>query len=227
MRKYSQSVFVNGFFTGLVLQLAIGPIFFFIINIALQKTILDGLSAALAVTIVDYIYIILAILGVGKLLEKKRIKDVLGISGAVVLALFGVIMVLSVNNTDTGSISGTAGGTDYLSSFLSAFLLTISSPLTIVFWTSLFSAKAVEKGYTKQQLKVFGFSAGLTTIIFLGISVVVFSLLKASIPLTLIKVLNVLVGVLLILYGIIRFVKSIKNYGNELVPGSVPLEEQG
>ena len=47
-------LFKNGLVTGLFLQLAIGPVFFFIVNLSLQKTIWDGLTAVLAVTIVDY-----------------------------------------------------------------------------------------------------------------------------------------------------------------------------
>ena len=50
-------IFVNGLLTGLVLQMAIGPVFFFIINIALQKTLYDGFAAVSAVTLVDYFYI--------------------------------------------------------------------------------------------------------------------------------------------------------------------------
>jgi len=67
-------IFKNGLATGLVLQFAIGPVFFFIINLALQRSIFDGLIGTLAVTIVDYFYITLAIFGIGKLLENKKIK---------------------------------------------------------------------------------------------------------------------------------------------------------
>lgn len=49
-----RSVALKGLITGLILQIAIGPIFFLIVNITLQKTLLDGLSAVVAVTIVDY-----------------------------------------------------------------------------------------------------------------------------------------------------------------------------
>lgn len=72
-------IFKNGLATGLILQLAIGPVFFFIINLALQRSIFDGLAGALAVTIVDYIYITLSILGIGKLLENKKVKKIFGV----------------------------------------------------------------------------------------------------------------------------------------------------
>jgi hypothetical protein len=55
---------LKGLTTGLILQIAIGPIFFLIVNITLQKTLLNGLFAVVAVTIVDYLYIALAIAGI-------------------------------------------------------------------------------------------------------------------------------------------------------------------
>ncbi len=61
----------NGLFTGLFFQLAIGPVFFFIANLTLQRSIYDGFAAVLAVTLVDYFYITLALFGIGKLLEEN------------------------------------------------------------------------------------------------------------------------------------------------------------
>jgi threonine/homoserine/homoserine lactone efflux protein len=72
-------IFKNGITTGLFLQLAIGPVFFYITNLTLQRSIYDGLIAVLAVTIVDYLYITISILGIGKLLEKNKIKIILSI----------------------------------------------------------------------------------------------------------------------------------------------------
>lgn len=66
------TIFKNGLITGLLLQLAVGPVFFFIINLTIQKTVIDGLAAVMAVTIVDYFYITLSIIGVGTMLEKRR-----------------------------------------------------------------------------------------------------------------------------------------------------------
>ncbi|MEI7919942.1 MAG: LysE family transporter [bacterium] len=81
-------VLKNGIFTGLIINLAIGPLFFFIINLALQKTILDGLIGALALTMVSYIYIALATFGIGKLFENKKIKKIFVIISPIVLIIF-------------------------------------------------------------------------------------------------------------------------------------------
>lgn len=205
-------IFRNGLATGLVLQLAIGPVFFFIINLALQKSIFDGLIGTLAVTIVDYFYITLAIFGIGKLLENKKVKKMFGIISSIVLIIFGIFIIKGITNSGI-STAVITNSTNLLSSFASVFFLTISSPMTIVFFTSIFTAKALEYNYTKKELLIFGFGTGLATFLFMGTSVILFSLIKGSVPILLIKILNLVVGCLLIGYGGIRFLKVYnKNY---------------
>ncbi len=205
-------IFRNGLATGLVLQLAIGPVFFFIINLALQRSFFDGLVGVLAVTIVDYFYITLAIFGIGKLLENKKIKKIFGIISSIVLIIFGVVIIKGIIGGAISTVIDT-NSTNLFSSFVSVFLLTISSPLTIVFFTSIFTAKALEYNYIKKELLIFGFGTGLATFLFMGTSVILFSLIKEGIPILLIQILNLVVGCLLIGYGGIRFVKVYKkNY---------------
>lgn len=202
-------IFKNGLLTGLILQMAIGPVFFFIINLTLQKTIIDGFAGVVGVTLADYFYITLAIIGIGKLLEHKKIKKVFGIISSIVLVIFGLIMIKGIINSNI-STHTVINSTNIFSSFISVFLLTISSPLTIIMWTSLFAAKTIEYNYTKRELFIFGFSTGLATFIFMGATVFLFSLIKGTIPVILIQILNLIVGCLLIGYGILRLVKTIK-----------------
>lgn len=202
-------IFRNGLVTGLILQLAVGPVFFFIANLTLQGTILNGLVGVLAVTLVDYFYITLAIFGVGKLLENKKVKKIFGIISSVILAVFGSIIIKGI----AGGISSTNGAISMtlISSFVSVFLLTISSPMTIVFFTSLFTTKALEYNYQKKELLIFGFGTGFATFLFMGISVILFSLVRGSIPILLIQILNLIVGCLLIGYGGVRLIKILRN----------------
>ena len=116
------SICLSGFLTGLLLQIAIGPVFFFILNIALQRTLIDGLFAVIAVTIADYLFIALAVLGVGKLLEKPKIKIGLGITSSVVLMLFGIIMIVSISQGSPVSSLDDPVESNYAASFISTFL---------------------------------------------------------------------------------------------------------
>jgi threonine/homoserine/homoserine lactone efflux protein len=196
--------------TGLILQLAIGPVFFFIMNLAIQKSIFDGLAGALAVTLVDYFYIALSILGIGKLLENKKYKKYFGTISSLVLSVFGLLIIRDALFMQTNSAQ-IVDITNIFSSFISVLLMTVSSPMTIVFFTSLFSAKANEYNFSKNELILFGLGTGFATLLFMGTSAVFFSIIKGIIPTVVIQVLNILVGCILAGYGGLRIVKNINN----------------
>jgi len=202
---------LNGMLTGLFLQLALGPVFFYIFGITVDSNYTNSLSAILAVTIVDYMYIILSLIGIGQLLQKGRIKKTFGIISSIILILFGVMILYKglAYIGDAGHISSVAWTP--VNSFTSCFILTVSSPLTIVFWSSVFSAKAIEKNYQKKDLIIFGVGTGLSTFLFLSVSMMILSLLKSTIPGWVVQVLNCTVGLVLIYYGITRIIKTIRN----------------
>ena len=202
-------IFLDGFLTGLILQIAIGPVFFYILNLALARSLLDAYAAIGAAVLVDCLYISLAILGVGKALENRQVKTILSLVGAVVLGFFGWVMIQDPGNGRL-VLQIVSGSTNPISSFLSTLLLTISSPLTIVFWTGVFASKAVEKEYYKKDLIPFGIAAGLATLVFLGISITALYYLQFSLPGNLMRYLNSAVGVILILYGVVRLGKLIQ-----------------
>jgi threonine/homoserine/homoserine lactone efflux protein len=107
----------------------------------------------MAVTIVDYLYITLAILGIGKLLERKKIKKVFAIISSIILIIFGLMIIKNI--TSIGIINNIDSSSNLWISFISVFFLTISSPMTIVFFTSLFATKAIEYNYNKNELLIF------------------------------------------------------------------------
>lgn len=205
-----QKIFFKGLITGLILQLAIGPVFIFVANIVLQKGLMNGLSSVVAITVVDYIYIILAIVGVGKILEEERIKRIFTIISSLILIIFGVLMLEKAFIFAQNDVQDLIINDGLKQSFISAFILTISSPLTIVFWTSIFTAKMAEYSMKKKELIVFGLASGLATLLFLGSCVIIMSYVKTMIPVELIQILNLLVGLILIGYGLVRSIKSIR-----------------
>ncbi len=201
------TILFNGMLTGLFLQLAVGPVFFYILGITVDSNYINGLSGILAVTIVDYMYIVLSLIGIGRLLQEDKIKKIFGVVSSIVLTMFGLMMLykgLIFINTAEGmkSIAWTP-----VSSFSSCFILTASSPLTIVFWSSVFSAKALEKNYKSKELVIFGIGTGLSTFFFLSIVMLILSLLKSGIPNLMVQGLNCVVGLVLIYYGITRLWK--------------------
>ncbi len=200
-----KTVVLRGFLTGLVLQLAIGPVFLVVANIAIEFGRIHGFFASAGVIIVDYMYIVLAILGVGKLLEASKYKSIFANISSVILILFGFVLIrkgfaFNLNNMEVEHLT-------VLQSFGITFFLTLSSPLTIIFWTSIFANKSIEYSLRNTELIYFGLAAGFATVSFLGIAVILLSLFNNIIPDIVIKILNIIVGFILVLYGLKRILK--------------------
>lgn len=196
--------FLNGLLTGLFLQLALGPVFFYILGITMDSRFINSLAAITAVTLVDYIYITLSLIGIGSVLQNDKIKKIFGLISSLILILFGGLMFYKGFRAfqDAGSMPHASW--TLLNSFTSSFILTASSPLTIVFWSSIFSAKAIEKNYRKPELVIFGIGTGLSTFIFLTLTMMVLSMLKSTIPGMVVQILNCAVGLVLMYYGLSR-----------------------
>ncbi len=216
---YLMKPLADGGVTGLLLQLAVGPVFFYILGITMDSNYINGLSGVMAVTLADYIFIFLSLMGMGRLLRKDKTKILFGLVGSTILLLFG-LMILHKGLIPIGG-AGEMAVCDWtpVKSFTSCFILTISSPLTILFWGSLFSAKVIEKKYARKQLMVFGLGAGASTFVFLSSTMLVVFMFKSSIPGRVVQILNCMVGMLLIYYGFSRAVKVIASMKRENEPG--------
>ena len=190
----------KGFRFGMILQLAIGPVCLFIFQTAVSAGFWAGFSGVLGTVLVDGSEILLAILGVGAILQRsKNARVILKYGGAAVLILFGIANILGVFGVDI--LPGlTAGTSDNV--FWQTALLALSNPLTILFWAGVFAAKIVEEDMEKEDLPPFGLGCALSTLFFLSLVSAVGAMSRIVLPEAVIAVLNVIVGCVMILFAI-------------------------
>ena len=60
MLRKQRKIYFQGLLTGLLLQLSIGPIFFYILGIVLDSHYLNGFYAILGAALADFIFIFLS-----------------------------------------------------------------------------------------------------------------------------------------------------------------------
>ncbi len=200
---------IKGLRFGMLLQLAVGPICLFIFQTAAISGFAAAFTGVLGVALIDGLFIVAAIAGVGILLNKyKSFKKVLQLFGAVVLMLFGLNSILgTLHITIFPSI--TLLGTQNINIiFLKTIFLTLSNPLTILFWAGVFSTKMAKESMKKQEMYLFGLGAVLSTIVFLTLIAVLGHFIKNFLPLNIINYLNVFVGFVLIFFSIRIVVKA-------------------
>ncbi|MBP7278499.1 MAG: LysE family transporter [Sedimentibacter sp.] len=198
----------RGFKFGMILQLAVGPMCLMVFNTSATYGFLMGLSLVLAISLIDCLYIILSGFGVAAIINKEDVKSTIKVLGCIVLVLFGT-------NTITGAFGFTLLPEIRLFSnvtdrniFIQGLMLTASNPMTIIFWGGVFSTQVAEYDFSKKQIIFFGLGCILSTLFFLTIISFCGSILNGFFSKTIIKVLNVMVGAILIYFGIKLLLKK-------------------
>lgn len=198
--------YLEGLKFGMLLQLAVGPMCLMVFNTAKDAGFWVAFSLVLSITLVDAVYIVLAALGASRLLEKPAVKKVFRYIGGGVLVLFGLNTLLGAFG-----ISLLPGGglqVDSASVFLQGLLLTLSNPITIVFWGSVLTGKIIEDDLKRGELIVFSLGLVSATLFFLSAVAGLGTVLSSFLPEAVSRGLNVLVGALIIFFGVRMMVKK-------------------
>ncbi len=194
-------IFLSYVFLGLSLSAPMGPI-----NAAqLEKGIRSGFFHAwilgIGALLADVIYMALIYLGVIHFLEKDIIKLFLWSFGAFVLIYTGIE---SLKNANQINISNTRNDDSIIKSFFSGFFMSLSNPLTILFWLGIFGsilAKAASS-YNKEQLLLYSFGTILGIFIWDITMASTSSVFRKILNARILSLITVVSGISLIIYGL-------------------------
>ncbi len=198
----------KGFRFGMLLQLAVGPMCLLVFTTATSQGFFIGLTLVLAIALTDAFYIALSGIGVAAVIGKKQVKTAVKLFGGAVLIIFGLNTFLSVFDLSILPAIKMFQSVSGKNIFLQGLLLTASNPLTIIFWSGVFSSQVIENHFTKKQLCFFGLGCVLSTLFFLTVIALLGSLLSGFLPYSLVDILNGAVGLALIFFGIKLLLKK-------------------
>lgn len=198
----------RGFRFGMILQLAVGPVCLFIFQTAVSSGLLMALLGVLGVSLVDGAFIIAAILGLGAMLnDKEEMRKAIKLFGALILILFGASTILGTMGISILPSLSLGSAQSVENVFTKTMLLTLSNPLTILFWAGVFSSKVAEDKMTRNQMYEFGLGAVMSTVLFLSSVALMGNVMNVFLSGLMMNVLNIVVGCVLIGFGIRSFLK--------------------
>jgi threonine/homoserine/homoserine lactone efflux protein len=99
---------------------------------------------ALGADTADILYATLVILGVGPFVNRPAIQVVLSIGGGLFLAHLGLANLRAAWRPNTDASVERPAGASWLAAYREGFMIALLSPLTIVFWTSVFGGYYAE-----------------------------------------------------------------------------------
>lgn len=186
---------------GLTLAAPIGPVNLEIIkrgfHSGFKQAFLTGVGAMSA----DTTYLTLIFFGLTSFLNMTLMKIVLGIFGSLILIYLGVISAKEFFNKS--AVAKTNPKPLFKSSFITGYVLAISSPMTIVWWTGVFGALLTSQ--TSMANNLFAFLSCFS--ILLGCFVWVFFLAvalhwgKKFVNTKILKSISLTAGIFLIGFG--------------------------
>ncbi len=193
---------LKGLKFGMLLQLSIGPMCLMVFQTSSINGFLSSLNLVVAIALIDACYIGLSGIGIATVLRREGIQAFMKIFGCLILILFG-LNTLS-GSFDIAILPKLALFSNVLSRnlFLQGLLLTASNPLTILFWSGMFTTQLLENHWNKKQLFEFAAGCVLATLSFLTCIAILGSLIGRFLPYLIIQILNGVVGIFLIFFGI-------------------------
>ncbi len=87
-------VIINGLLFGLLLCVLIGPVFFALIQNAIEKGFFSGFFMAVGIALSDTIYILITYLGISQLVDNPSFNMWLGGVGGGIMLIFGMTYML-------------------------------------------------------------------------------------------------------------------------------------
>ncbi|MDR3542078.1 MAG: LysE family transporter [Desulfosporosinus sp.] len=198
----------RGFKFGMLLQLAIGPVCLFVFKVGGNKGFIRAEIGVLGVAVADAFYILLAISGIVSCIERERVKYIFKNIGAIIVAIFGIQIILGVFGREILPNINLLTGIKSESSFLEGFLITASNPLTILFWAGIFSSNIAEEKLIRKDIYLFGLGSVISTLFFLTIIAGMGTVTGYFLPVKLISILNFIVGVVLLFFSFRMILKK-------------------
>lgn len=131
---------------GCLLAVSLGPIFIALTQTSIEKGVLPGLTVGLGIWISDFIFVFVFynfIQSLKNTIESEAFILWMGLSGALVLFLFGLILLIKKTHLEYRKISYSMKS--YLGFWLKGFLINTINPFTFVFWMGVISTYVIAR----------------------------------------------------------------------------------
>ncbi|MFE8702686.1 LysE family transporter [Cytobacillus sp. FJAT-54145] len=194
------AIFISYVFLGLSLAAPIGPINAAQMDKGIKHGFLNAWVLGLGSVLADIVYMMAVFFGIAQFIEIPIVKAFLWSFGFFVLTYTGIESIVGagkfVNDSRTGDES-------LGKSFITGFMMSISNPLTILFWLGIYGATLAKTAstYDNSQLLIFSLAIILGLVIWDITMAAVASSFRKLLTTKLLTIISIISGISLIGFG--------------------------
>lgn len=197
-------VILNGLGFGLLLCVLIGPVFFALIQNAIEKGFYSGFFMAIGIALSDAFYIVITYLGISQLTNNDQFNMWLGGIGGTLMLGFGISYLFKPVPTQ-GLKQSHQEDTKWFQQIVKGFVLNGVNPFVLFFWIGIVSKVTLTYNYTNNEAITF-FVVLVATVFLVDILKSYFAVkLSQIVTPRFMKIMNRVVGVALILFSVRLF----------------------
>jgi threonine/homoserine/homoserine lactone efflux protein len=196
-------IVLNGIFSGVVLALLIGPVFFTILQTSIERGFGSGAMVAVGVSLSDAFYITLTYFGVYQLFDNGSFREYLAYFGGMVLLVFGAYYLFiksrrlyqfdpeRVQLNNPWKLVG------------KGFIINGLSPMVLIFWLGTVGVATTKLGYSTPEKAIPFFASIVSTVFFTDVlkAKLADNLRRLLTPIF-IRNLNIVLGIVLLIFGL-------------------------
>lgn len=152
------AVFISYLFLGLSISAPLGPVNAAQIDKGLRNGFLHAWMVGLGAMLADILFMVLVYLGVVHLIDRPFVKTFLWLFGCFVLTYTGVESLLRIRDADGIEERGIVSLGKTLTS---GFLMSVSSPLSILFWLGIYGSVLAQSAAVAGRMELLYYSSGI------------------------------------------------------------------
>lgn len=194
-------IILKGISLGLLIALLVGPVFFLLIEVSLNKGFVQALFLAIGIALSDTTFIVLIYSGLAQFSENSTFTRYMGVGGGVILTIFGLFMMFK-KAKENKSIEIQIEKKQRFKYFLKGFILNTLNPSVLFFWVGSVGLISTELGYQTKSVFLF-FSCTIGTVFLTDLLKIQLAkrLLKATKPI-IIQRFSQFSGLMMVAYGL-------------------------
>ncbi len=191
----------KGIGMGLVLAMAVGPVFFTLLKTSLEKGFKSGVYLAVGISINDLFFIALVYSGISNFVNDPQFQYYLGIAGGAILIAFGLFSIVRKKDINTTSkpIKSRRG---LIGLVIKGFLVNGINPAVIVFWIATVALGAGEFKSNPQDILLFLACIVLTVFTTDVIKAYLANKIRRHLNVGVIKMVYTVMGLVLVGFGL-------------------------
>ncbi len=197
---------LKGAIAGFTLSFLIGPVFFALIEIGMDKGFRAGLAMCSGIWLSDILIILIAFLGLSyvlALVEWEGFRPWLGSIGGLILITFGILSWFKPPVVVKSAEKFQLKKLDLINLSIKGFVINTLNPFTVIFWLGLMSTIVASSAKTGPQAIIFFTSLLLVVIIFDLLKVLLAKKISQYLRIEYIGTIKKFIGLTLLVFGFV------------------------